>query len=183
MKVVSSIAQRTYASLYQSLSCGWFLRACCCAGLLLALGCGKPGTSRGAGQAPGEVEHLCFSPAKIRVSPLTKLILPTSAGEMARIKVCAVLLDPFESHLKAPGTFRFEVYERVLRSAAPKGTRIRMWDDIDLRSARPNNEYWEEVFQAYEFDLEFDPKKYKSFILEFTFILPENQRLTTDYPL
>ncbi len=183
MKVVSSLAQRTYASLNQSFRYAWFLRVCCCAGLLLALGCGKPGTSRGAGQATGEVEHLCFSPAKIRVSPLTKLILPTSAGEMARIRACVVLLDPFESHLKAPGTFRFEVYERVLRSAAPKGTRIRMWDDIDLRSALPNNEYWEEVFQAYEFDLEFDPQKDKSYILQVTFIPPGKKRLTADYAL
>lgn len=156
---------------------------CCCTGLLLAVGCGKPATSRSREQASGEVEHVCFAPAKIRVSPLTELILPTSGGEIAKIRVGVVLMDPFESYLKAPGTFRFELYEKVLRSAAPKGGRIKMWDDLDLRSAPTNNDYWQEVLHAYEFDLEFDPQNDKSYILEVTFTLPDNQRLTADYSL
>ena len=119
MRVVSSLAQ-------------WVL---CCAGLLLAVGCGKPATSRSTEQTQGGLEHICFSPAKIRVSPVTALILPTNADGMARIRVCVALLDPFESYLKAPGTFRFELYERILRSAVPKGKRIRMWPDMDLKSA------------------------------------------------
>ena len=167
MKVVSTIALLVF----------------CCAGLLLAVGCGGPATSRNADHAQGEVEHICFSPAKIRVSPVTELILPSSGGEMAQIRVCVVLLDPFESYLKAPGTFRFELYEKVLRSAAPKGGRIKMWDDLDLRSAPANNEHWQEVFHAYEFDLEFDPQKDRSYILEVTFTLPDDQRLTADYDL
>ena len=159
------------------------LMVCCCAGLLLAIGCGEPSTLRSTEQVPGEVEHICFSPAKIRVSPVTELIMPTSADGSAQIRVCVALLDPFESYLKAPGTFRFELYERVLRSAMPKGKRINMWPDMDLRSVHTNNEYWQEVWHAYEFDLEFDPRKDKSYILQVTFILPGNQRLTADYAL
>ena len=167
MKAVSSLAPLVF----------------CCAGLLLAVGCGKPATSRSREQAPGEVEHLCFAPAKIRVSPLTQLTLPTSPDEMTRIRVYVVLLDPFESYLKAPGTFRFELYGKVLRSAKPKGKRIHQWDDLDLRSAATNNEYWQEVLHAYEIDLEFDSQKDKGYILEVTFTLPDNQRLTAEYGL
>lgn len=167
MKVVSPLAQIV----------------ACCAGLLLAIGCGDPSTSRSTEQAPGEAEHICFSPAKIRVSPVTELIRPTSADGSAQIRVCVALLDPFESYLKAPGTFRFELYERVLRSAMPKGKRINMWPDMDLRSVHTNNEYWQEVWHAYEFDLEFDPQKDKSYILQVTFIPPGKKRLSADYAL
>ncbi len=167
MKAVSSLAPLVF----------------CCAGLLLAVGCGKPATSRSTEQAQGGLEHICFSPAKIRVSPVTELIMPTSADGSAIIRVCVALLDPFESYLKAPGTFRFELYERILRSAVPKGKRIIMWPDMDLRSVHTNNEYWQEVWHAYEFDLEFDPQKDKSYILQVTFILPERKRLTDDYAL
>ncbi len=167
MKVVSPLAQMV----------------CCCSGLLLAIGCGEPSRSRSTGQAQGEFEYICFSPAKIRVSPVTELIMPKSADGSAQIKVCVALLDPFESYLKAPGTFRFELYERVLRSAMPKGKRINMWSDMDLRSVHTNNEYWQEVWHAYEFDLEFDPQKDKSYILQVTFIPPGKKRLTADYAL
>jgi hypothetical protein len=129
-------------------------------------------------------ERLYFAPVKIKISPVTELIPASTDGEMDQIRVCVALLDPFESYLKAPGTFRFELYEKVLRSAAPKGKRIHMWaPDLDLRTPQANNEYWQEVWHAYEFDLTRALEKDKNYILQVTFTLPNSRRLTDEHAL
>ena len=75
----------------------------------------------------------CFLPAKVQVLPLTKLVSPTNSDSSFHIHAYVSLLDVFDSQIKTPGTFRFELYEKVLRSAEPKGKRIKIWrPDVDL---------------------------------------------------
>jgi len=57
-----------------------------------------------------------YAPAKIDILPLTELISVTNA-ERAKIHLYVSLLDAFGSQIKWPGTFRFELYEHVQRSA------------------------------------------------------------------
>ena len=68
----------------------------------------------------------------------------------------AALRDSFGSCLKAPGVFRFELYEYVQYSSEPKGKRIIIWPDIDLTDAAENNEYWNDFLRAYEFSLDLE---------------------------
>ena len=62
-----------------------------------------------------------YTPVKIDIVPLTEFIGINDLGEGPTIKVYLSLLDSFGYQIKAPGIFRFELYERVPRSADPKG--------------------------------------------------------------
>ena len=123
-----------------------------------------------------------YAPAKVDIMPLTELISNGDTGQ-AKISLYVSLLDTFGSQIKSPCVFRFELYERIQRSAAPKGGRIILWADIDLTDPARNDEHWRDFLRAYEFDLPFEPTANQSYILQVTCLCPTDKRLSAEFTL
>jgi hypothetical protein len=119
-----------------------------------------------------------FAPDKIEIMPLTEMTIDSSQN--AVIKAYVSLLDSFDCQKKWPGIFRFELYQRVLRSADPKGKRLFISRDFDLTEATVNNSSWLDFLQAYEFNLEFESAENIDYILQATCLTPDNRRLSTE---
>ena len=117
-----------------------------------------------------------YLPAKVSILGLSEYVDDGENG--SHIKVFVALLDKFVCQVKVGGVFRFELYERVLRSADPRGQRVEIWDDIDLRDAVVNNESWQDFLRAYQMELPFESKNGRDHILEVTFLSPTGERLT-----
>jgi hypothetical protein len=124
-----------------------------------------------------------FTPVKIGILPLTELSGPSDASQRAKLSVFVALLDAFGSQIKAPGVLRFELYEHIPRSAQSKGQRLTLWPDIDLTSPAPNNKYWRDFLRAYEFVLDTQATRDKTYILEVTCMCPDGRRLSGEYVL
>ena len=123
-----------------------------------------------------------YAPTKINITPLTEFIR-TDVGRQANIRLYVSLLDSFGSQIKSPCVFRFELYQRVQRSAEPKGKREIIWPDIDLTNTAGNNEYWRDFLRAYEFNLPFEPTTNQSYILQVTCLCPSGKRLSAEFGL
>lgn len=124
-----------------------------------------------------------YTPVKIDILPLTEYTGGSGAGGKSKIKVYVSLLDSFGYQMKSPGLFRFELYERVPRSAEPKGRRISIWPDIDLNEVVKNNLYWRDFLRAYEFSLPFESEADQNYILEATCISPNGKRLSAEFTI
>ncbi|HUV40781.1 MAG TPA: hypothetical protein VMW23_03210 [Sedimentisphaerales bacterium] len=124
-----------------------------------------------------------YTPVKVEIMPLTEFTGHGDTENAAQLRVYLGLLDAFGCQIKSPGKFRFELYERLLRSADPKGKRIKIWPDIDLTAPDMNNRYWRDFLRAYSFDLSFDPPKDRDYILQVTFLCPLGRRLPADFLL
>ena len=124
-----------------------------------------------------------YTPAKVDIMPLTEFVTTDDALDASKLKVYVSLLDSFDSQIKSPGVFRFELYEYVQRSAEPKGGRIIIWPDIDLTEPSENNDYWRDFLRAYEFNLDFGPQRNQNCILQVTFLCPSGKRLSADFAL
>jgi hypothetical protein len=124
-----------------------------------------------------------YGPVKVDIMPLTEFASSAGSEKPSKIKVYVSLLDAFDSQIKTPAIFRFELYDRVLHSADPKGKRIIIWPDIDLIGAAENNDYWRDFLRAYEFNLPFEPKTGNSYILQVTALCPNGKRLSDDFAL
>ncbi len=122
-----------------------------------------------------------FAPDKIEIMPLTKMTI--DSRQNATIKVYVSLLDSFNCQKKWPGIFRFELYQRVLRSAEPKGKRLFIQPNIYLTEPAVNNIHWLDFLRAYEFNLEFEAASNQDYILQATCLLPDNKRLSTEFIL
>jgi len=85
-----------------------------------------------------------FSPNQVSIIPLTRFVKSEKPAELDFIRVYVELQDDFHSQIKSPGTFRFELYNRALRSVDPMGKRIEIWKDITLTNLNENNRYWRE---------------------------------------
>ena len=117
-------------------------------------------------------------PVKIGILPLTELSSPSDASQDAKLSVFVALLDAFGSQMKAPGVLRFELYEYIPRSAQSKGPRLTLWPDIDLTNPAQNNKYWRDFLRAYEFVLDTQASRDKTYILEVTCMCPDGRRLS-----
>ncbi len=156
--------------------------------LLCGAGCGpadiglSPKANSGSNQLSESTmgRLTAYGPMKVDIMPLTEF---THAGDSKIIKVYVSLLDAFDCQIKTPAVFRFELYDKVPRSAEPKGRRITMWPDIDLNDAAKNNEHWKDFLRAYEFDLPFEPEGGKSYILQITSLCPDGRRLSAEFTL
>ncbi len=153
--------------------------------LVVIAGCDT--TPPATGKSPVEGNHAVISagydPAKIDISPLTELAPADSSDQDWTINVYLGLLDSFDSQVKSPGVFRFELYEYVQRSGEPKGRRIAVWPDIDLTDAVLNNNYWRDFLRAYQFALPVESPAADSYILQVTFLSPPGKRLTDEFNL
>ena len=123
-----------------------------------------------------------YSPAEIEIIPLTDFVR-IGDSQQARINLYVSLLDSFGSEIKSPCIFRFELYEKVQRSAEPKGERVMIWPDIDLTEPTINNQYWRNFLRAYEFSLPFGAASKQTYILEVTCLCPTGRRLISDFTL
>ena len=123
-----------------------------------------------------------FSPAGITILPLTELTRPTD-GQGQRLTVYVALVDAFGSQMKAPGTFRIELYDYVQRSADPKGQRIAIWPDIDLTGSAENHRYWRDFLRAYEFAVPAQIAADKTYVVEVTCLIPAGRRLSGRWTL
>ncbi len=122
-----------------------------------------------------------YAPAKVDVMPLTEFVLAPKTGDSPKLRIYVSLLDSFNCQMKSPGVFRFELYERVLRSPEPRGRRIIIWPDIDVTDADKNYQYWKDFLRAYEFNLDAEPKANQSYILQATFLSPDGRRLLAEF--
>ena len=159
-----------------------------CTLLLLQTGCESvPATAELPPQMDNTVGqpllHTSYIPAKVDILPLTEFTYPDAVGGISGIKVYVSLLDEFDCQIKAPAVFRFELYDKVERSAEPKGKRIAIWPDIDLTQPATNNRYWRDFLRAYEFNLELEPKQNRNCILQVTSLCPTGKRLSSDFAL
>jgi len=160
---------------------------CLLAMLLGGGGCEQmPRLSELTTQTDNDFERLSvyshFAPAKISIMPLTEFINPGGTRQ-ANMNLYVSLLDSFGSQIKSPCVFRFELYQRVQRSAEPKGRRIIIWPDIDLTEPVANDEYWRDFLRAYEFNLPFEPSASQNYILQVTCQCPNARRLSTEFAL
>ncbi len=142
--------------------------------LSLLTGCSdsgpRPHLAKQPLQPPAQVVHTGFAPAKVLILPLTRLTRSSGPDAESYIRAYVTLADEFGAQLKHPGTFRFELYEKILRSADPKGKRKLIWPDLDLTQAEQNNRYWQDFLRAYEFHLDFVPASNQKYILQATFL-------------
>jgi hypothetical protein len=163
------------------------LRTLALAFLVSAAGCGqsfrRPGQNPDADNEPDTILiYSRFVPDKVDIMPLTGFINTDTIRQIS-IKPYVSLLDSFGSQIKSPGVFRFELYQRAVRSAEPKGRRVVIWQDVDLTDPDVNNEYWRDFLRAYEFDLPFELDLNQSYILQVTCMCPNNRRLTDEFTL
>ena len=170
-----------------SLSCHSKFTGILLAGLLCAAGCSnsgpRPELAAQPSQFPMKITYAGFTAAKVSILPLTRFVRSSSPDTESYIQAYVTLADEFGAQLKYPGTFRFELYEKVLRTAKPKGPRIEIWPDLDLRGSKQNDQYWLDHFRAYEFHLDFVPDSNQKYILQVTFLGSEGKRLSEQITL
>ena len=137
-------------------------------------------------RANNELEKLSvysrYSPVDVDIIPLTEFVNLGDA-QKSQIHLYVSLLDSFGSEIKSPCVFRFELYEKVQRSAEPKGRRVMIWPDVDLTGPTVNNQYWRNFLRAYEFNLPFGSASKQTYILEVTCLCPTGKRLTSYFTL
>jgi hypothetical protein len=122
-----------------------------------------------------------YAPARIDILPITSITSePTSSSDFA-INVYVCLLDSFGSQIKAPATFRFELFQQLQRSTNPKGKRIAIWPDIDLTDPTVNNNRWQDFLRAYLLSLPLQQRPADACILHVTCISLSGQRLSADF--
>lgn len=126
-----------------------------------------------------------FGPARIHITALTEITSSDVSLNEAKLRVYIDLLDVYESRLKAPGTFRFELYEYVPRSSEPKGTGLINWPPVDLNHPETNNDHWRDYLRSYQFDfdMDFNPANTRAFVIVAIFTTPEGKRLTDEHIL
>ncbi len=132
---------------------------------------------------PKPSANAIFAPVKVKILPLTKFIDAGGTEEKTAIKSYVSLIDSFGSQIKAPGVFRFELYEYSQRSSESKGKRVTIWPDIDLTNPAKNNDYWRDFLRAYEFNLPFEPAGDQSYILQTNCLCPNGKRLSGEFNL
>lgn len=160
------------------------LQVLVCLLLLMQTGCEtepeKPETPDEVHEALDRLSlYTSYSQVKIDIMPLTEVV-KTGEAQQAQINIYASILDAFNHQIKAPGIFRFELYQYVQRSSEPKGKRIVLWPDIDLTDPIINSEYWRDFLRAYEFNLPFTGGPNQHYILEATCLCPSGKRLTDE---
>jgi len=134
-------------------------------------------------ESPPPVVPTGFAPARICILPLTELPSSTGSSQAVVLNAYIGLMDAFGCQIKAPGVLRFELYQYVPRSAAPKGQRLAIWPDIDLTHPATNNRYWRDFLRAYEFKLDAPAGLSETYVLEATLMCPDGRRLTATFPL
>jgi len=119
----------------------------------------------------GNARVRCFEPAGVRMAGLTGIVENRQEGQDSFLRAVVEVQDKYQCRMKAPGRFRFELYQHQARSGQIKGKRIAIWPDFELVEAAENNRYWRDFLRAYEFTLPLsDVLSVRPVVLEVTFI-------------
>ncbi|MHC4499672.1 MAG: hypothetical protein ACYS21_11235 [Planctomycetota bacterium] len=152
--------------------------------LLGSAGCEWKASDAPIGSGPdGLAVYSPYAPVRVDMLPLTRFVSGGAEEGVLRIEGYVSLLDSFDCQIKAPGSFRFELYEYVHRSSDPKGKRIALWADVDLADAAQNNSYWQDYLRAYKFSLDFEHQGGSDYVLQVTYLCPSGKRLSDDFVL
>lgn len=157
---------------------GAFCLLCAC----LWLGC-QPPIGPAVNQVQATNGQPGFGPERLIITPLTHITGSADKAGYRVVRVYARLVDGFDCDVKAPGVFRFELYQVVPRSAEPRGARLAIWPDMDLNDPSENHRYWHEILRMYVFDLNLSMEIEGAYVLEGTFIRSDGRRITGQYIL
>jgi hypothetical protein len=154
---------------------------------ITATGCEIPENSADPNATParfgqGTAPVACvFLPERIRMIGLTEIVPDADLGDEAVLSIYVDIFDAWDSHIKAPARFRFELYEYVPRSSDSRGNRLEIWPDIDLTDPAVNNSYWHDHLRSYIFNLQmnFRPAPETTYILEATCSTAQGKRLSS----
>ena len=154
---------------------------------IAAAGCEIPANSADPNTTParfgqGTAPVACvFLPERIRMIGLTEIVSDAGLGDEAVLSIYVDIFDAYDSHIKAPARFRFELYEYVPRSSEARGSRLEIWPDIDLTDPAVNNSYWHDYLRSYIFNLQmnFRPTPNTTYILEATCTTAQGKRLSS----
>jgi hypothetical protein len=113
--------------------------------------------------------------------PITSIAPASVADRDAVINAYVCMIDAFDSQIKSPAIFRFELFQRAQRSADPKGKRLLVWPDIDLTDPGLNNNAWQDFLRAYLFSLPLQKTSADNCVLHVTVICPSGKRLIADF--
>ena len=118
-----------------------------------------------------------FTIQRVRISALTDFVVSRDDPQKREIKTYAELLDAYDSQLKSPCIFRFELYEYKPLVGNPRGKRLIIWPDVDLTSPGKNNQHWKDYLRSYEFylPLGFSPQPDRNYLLEVTCMTGEKR--------
>jgi hypothetical protein len=154
------------------------------------LACGLIGGCADVEQSSDNVEvHqdnlIGYSADSLEIIGLTAVKIDPADKSDSDIEVYINLSDAFDSDMKYPGLFRFELYQFVPRSSQAKGSRVHVWSDVDLNDAIENNRYWHDHLRAYKFvlDMDFNPYDKRTYVLQVTCITPDGKRLGDEVSL
>jgi hypothetical protein len=148
----------------------------------LALYAGCSGQPSGGTFLPSSVAPCTrFGPDHIDILPITSVVPAAAADRDSAINAYICLLDSFNTQIKSPAVFRFELFQHVQRSTDPKGKRLTFWPDIDLSHPDNNNKYWQDFLRAYLFTLPLQKISSDNTILHVTCFPPSGQRLSADF--
>ncbi len=154
-------------------------------GLAVFGGC-EPETSRYSTVPGRELDILSsYTASSVSIMGLTEIVVDEENSNRAKLRVYVDVLDSAGARIKAPGTFRFELYQFVPRSAKPMGKRLKLWDDIRLLDLTENNANWRDFLRAYQFDLgfEFGPSRPAGYVVQVMFTTISGKRLYDNYHL
>lgn len=157
------------------------LTSCC----FWVFGCVDTEMAGFATDSQDSVSEDAFAASSISIQGLTEISDIDEFGRFAKITAYVDVLDQYKTKLKAPGVFRFELYEFLTRQSDPKGKRVYMWDDFNLVDPVENQCYWQESFRSYEFKLQLSQslEKDKNYILLATFKTADGKRLSDEFKL
>ncbi len=114
---------------------------------------------------------------------LTGIVPDEDNANRATLRVYVDVLDSEGVRIKAPGVFRFELYQFVPRSSNPMGKRLKLWEDIKLLDPVENNASWRDFLRAYQFDLDFEfgPVRPAGYVVQVMFTTTSGKRLYNNY--
>ena len=146
--------------------------------MLVSSGC-EPDTSSGPYGSQAGILNT-YVADKLHIIGLTEFVSDNDSRHWPKIRVYLDLLDKYDSRVKCPGVFRFELYNYTPRASESRGGRIHVWPDINLTDIDENNSYWKDHLRTYQFELylDFEPIDGQKFILEATCIKPGGRRLS-----
>jgi hypothetical protein len=151
--------------------------------LVFYAGCSTtpPGADRSPSLFRDSTPCANFGPARIDILPITSIVPASASDSDAVINAYICLVDAFDTQIKSPVVFRFELFQYLKRSADPKGKRLIVWPDIDLTDPALNNNAWQDFLRAYLFTLPLQKSSADNCILHVTVICPSGKRLTADF--
>ncbi len=148
--------------------------------LTFLAGCEPDGPMPPEDKAPFEI-YSQYHPKKAVITPLTEFIEGDDESS-TMIKVYVSLNDSKDASVKSPGVFRFELFDYTARSSDVKGSRLIIWEDINLINYDKNSSHWRDYLRAYEFELFCDcVNSGKKYVIQITYMTPAGNRIIGEW--